>query len=629
MYDKITALYCRYSRDDGQESENASITHQKELLKEYAENNGYTNLRYYVDDGYTGTNFDRPDFQRMLDDIENGLISTVLVKDMSRFGRNYILVGKYVEIIFPTYHVNVIGVTDNYDSRKSNNDMFAFQNILSELYAADISKKVRAYVQNKGKNGGTVKTRPVYGYRIAPDTKDKWMIDENVADIVCMVFDKFVNEEWSEYKIAKYLREQKILTTWAYQGMQFNHHPYKWTPDLVRRMLGMQEYAGDTVNFKTEGISFKTKKRVKIPKENWLIFKNTHPAIIPRELFNKAQIRLNRERKPFFEKKREYDTFFRGKCRCSECNCHLLVYNIVNAGSVAYNCKNFTDYKVCRSHHVSEETLRNYFKDQIIRLQNALRNNSHEIEEKLGIADISDLQKCLNVVNARIEELNCYIRALFESKVKCEITQDDFAQMSATYSSERNQLQETANELVQKISHAQRNSKKMLHILDYIRNTDFSDMTQEISDTLIERVEVGLFVNRSITHYGEQQIIFYLYDIGAIENLVDTSYLSVRERIEEMIPNEIPKGKVHAEDIAESLGLTYNMMKLALHRENLQFRSILLDKKKEMFMMYLKQGLSAEEICKLIGVKSRENLNSFCWKNFGKSFKMLYKETKE
>ena len=201
--------------------------------------------------------------------------------------------------------------------------------------------------------------------------------------------------------------------------------------------------------------------------------------------------------------------------------------------------------------------------------------------------------------------------------------------MSATYSSERNQLQETANELVQKISHAQRNSKKMLHILDYIRNTDFSDMTQEISDKLIERVEVGLFVNRSITHYGEQQITFYLYDIGAIENLVDTNYLSIRERIEQIIPDEISKGKVRAEDIAKSLGLTYNMMKSALQRENLQFRTILLEKKKDMFMTYLKQGLSAEEICKLIGIDTKSNLYSFCWKNFNKSFRTLQTEVKE
>lgn len=211
MFDKITALYCRYSRDDGQEEENASITHQRKLLKEYAENNGYTNLRCYADDGYSGTNFNRPDFQRMLEDIENGLIGTVIVKDMSRFGRNYILVGQYVELVLPMYDVKVIGVTDHYDSTKENNDLFAFESIFAEMYAADISKKVTAYKRNKGTNGGVVKTRPVYGYKIAPDTKDEWIIDEKVAGIVYMIFDKFVNEEMTEYQIANYLRKHYYI----------------------------------------------------------------------------------------------------------------------------------------------------------------------------------------------------------------------------------------------------------------------------------------------------------------------------------------------------------------------------------------------------------------------------------
>lgn len=142
MYDKITALYCRYSHDDGQKEENASITHQKALLKEYAENNGYSNLRYYTDDGYTGTDFNRPNFQRMMEDVENGIVQTIFVKDMSRFGRNYILVGQYVELVLPQHHVRVIGVTDNYDSYDTENDLFAFESIFAEIYAADISKKV-------------------------------------------------------------------------------------------------------------------------------------------------------------------------------------------------------------------------------------------------------------------------------------------------------------------------------------------------------------------------------------------------------------------------------------------------------------------------------------------------------
>lgn len=290
MFNKITALYCRYSRDDGQEEENASITHQRELLKEYAENNGYTNLRCYADDGYSGTNFNRPDFQRMLEDIKNGLIGTVIVKDMSRFGRNYILVGQYVELVLPMYDVKVIGVTDHYNSTKENNDLFAFESIFAEMYAADISKKVTAYKRNKGMNGGVVKTRPVYGYKIAPDTKDEWIIDEKVAGIVYMIFDKFVNEEMTEYQIANYLRKHKVLTTSAYAGSKRCDPTriYAWSTSTITRMLGMAEYAGDTVNFKSRTVSFKTRQIERIPKDQWLVFHDTHEALVPRELFEKS-----------------------------------------------------------------------------------------------------------------------------------------------------------------------------------------------------------------------------------------------------------------------------------------------------------------------------------------------------
>ena len=164
MYDKITALYCRYSRDDGQETENASITHQKELLKEYAENNGYPNLRYYVDDGYTGTNFNRPDFQRMMENVENGIIETIVVKDMSRFGRNYILVGQYVEIDFPKYDVRFIAISDNVDSAKGMNDLLPINNLMNEWYSRDISKKIRSMVRQKGNSGQHITSKLPYGY---------------------------------------------------------------------------------------------------------------------------------------------------------------------------------------------------------------------------------------------------------------------------------------------------------------------------------------------------------------------------------------------------------------------------------------------------------------------------------
>ena len=195
---------------DGQETENASITHQKALLKEYAENNGYPNLRYYVDDGYTGTNFNRPDFQRMMEDVENGIIETIVVKDMSRFGRNYILVGQYVELVLPQHHVRVIGVTDNYDSYNTENDLLVFESIFAEMYAADISKKVTYAKHTLGMNGVKLKSRPLYGYKLVDGDHNRWEIDEESAKIVRMIFDMFLYQDMSINSIAKHLRTNKV-----------------------------------------------------------------------------------------------------------------------------------------------------------------------------------------------------------------------------------------------------------------------------------------------------------------------------------------------------------------------------------------------------------------------------------
>lgn len=630
MYDKITALYCRYSRDDGQEEENASITHQRELLKEYAENNGHTNLRYYADDGYSGTNFDRPDFQRMLEDIEKNLISTVIVKDMSRFGRNYILVGQYVELVLPMHGVKVIGVTDNYDSTQDNNDLFAFESIFAEMYAADISKKVITYKRNKGVNGGVVKTRPVYGYKIAPNTKDKWIVDEKVAGIVYMIFDKFVNEEMTEYQIATYLRKNKVLNTSAYIGSKQCDPTriYAWSSSTITRMLGMAEYAGDTVNFKSRTISFKTKQREKIPKDQWLVFRDTHEAIVPREMFEKAQIRLARPKKKFGERKYEYNTFFTKKCKCSECGGRMSVQVSKGYDGIAYNCQKYISFKTCKSHTVREMTLRNMFKDQVSTLQQALKTNPQEIEEKLGIYGLSGLQNEIESSNQRIADIDSYIQALFESKINGEITQADFINMSKRYSSEKIELQNKVNQLAKKLAIGMRNSTQLLDILAFIKETDFSEITEEICDKLIEKVIVGIYEKKGTVNYGKQSLRFKVYEIGFIDEFVDVSYQTFRERIEDVLrhryADQIVTKRPH--EVYEELGLTYYIMKKGLQRENINFNTIVIELRKKLIREYIKRGMSANEIFKVTGFASVNRFYSFCNEHLGMTYKELKKD---
>lgn len=630
MFNKITALYCRYSRDDGQEEENASITHQRELLKEYAENNGYTNLRCYADDGYSGTNFNRPDFQRMLEDIKNGLIGTVIVKDMSRFGRNYILVGQYVELVLPMYDVKVIGVTDHYNSTKENNDLFAFESIFAEMYAADISKKVTAYKRNKGMNGGVVKTRPVYGYKISPDTKDEWIIDEKVASIVYMIFDKFVNEEMTEYQIANYLRKHKVLTTSAYAGSKRCDPTriYAWSTSTITRMLGMAEYAGDTVNFKSRTVSFKTRQIERIPKDQWLVFHDTHEALVPRELFEKAQVRLARPKKEFDKRKYEYSTFFTRKCRCSECGGRMSIQVAKGYDGIAYNCQKHISFQTCKSHTVREMTLRNMFRDQITVLQQALLSKSKETEEKLGMYKLSDLQKEMDIASHRIAEINSYTQALFESKIRGEITQDDFLSLSKQYGDEKSNLQSQVNMLAGKAASGKKNISGITEILNFIRNTDFSEITEEKCSKLIERVIVGVYEKKGTVNYGKQSLRFRIYEIGYIDELVDVSYKTFRERTETVLLRRYADHMVtrYPHEVYEELGLTYNIMKAGLQRENTNFNTIVIELRKKLITEYIRQGMSADAIFRITGFSSVNVLYAFCHSHFGMTYKQLRKD---
>ena len=527
------------------------------------------------------------------------------------------------------YDVKVIGVTDHYDSTKENNDLFAFESIFAEMYAADISKKVTAYKRNKGMNGGVVKTRPVYGYKIAPGTKDEWIIDEKVAGIVYMIFDKFVNEEMTEYQIANYLRKHKVLTTSAYAGSKRCDPTriYAWSTSTITRMLGMAEYAGDTVNFKSRTVSFKTRQIERIPKDQWLVFHNTHEALVPRELFEKAQVRLARPKKEFDKRKYEYSTFFTRKCRCSECGGRMSIQVAKGYDGIAYNCQKHISFQTCKSHTVREMTLRNMFRDQITVLQQALLSKSKETEEKLGMYKLSDLQKEMDIASHRIAEINSYTQALFESKIRGEITQDDFLSLSKQYGDEKSNLQSLVNMLAEKLAIGKKNASGIVEILTFIQNTDFSEITEEICSKLIEQVIVGVYEKKGTVNYGKQLLRFQIYEIGFIDELVDVSYKTFRERIEAVLlrryADHIVTKRPH--EVYEELGLTYNIMKKGLQRENTNFNTIVIELRKKLITEYIRQGMSADEIFRITGFSSVNVLYAFCYNNFEVSYKHLRK----
>lgn len=270
----ITALYCRLSHDDGMEGDSNSVANQKKLLQKYAKENDFANTKFYVDDGYTGTNFNRPGFIQMIDDIEMGYITMVIVKDMSRLGRDYLQVGYYTDDYFPEKNVRFIAVNDCVDSADGDNELAPFRNVMNEMYARDISRKVRSSHRIRG-NAVEPLSQPPYGYMKSPDNPKFWIIDEEAAQIVRSVFKMCIEGKGNE-TIARILQENKVLVPMAYWqskgfgrgGKKTQSNPYKWCKTTIAKILAQQEYCGDVINFKTYSKNFKNKARIPNPKES-------------------------------------------------------------------------------------------------------------------------------------------------------------------------------------------------------------------------------------------------------------------------------------------------------------------------------------------------------------------------
>ncbi|MEO3156398.1 recombinase family protein, partial [Ruminococcus bicirculans (ex Wegman et al. 2014)] len=276
MTDKITALYCRLSQDDMLQGESNSITNQKAILKKYAEDNGFSNPVFYVDDGVSGTTWEREGFKAMLADIEEGKVGTVITKDLSRLGRDYLKTGEYIEIIFPDHDVRYIAINDGVDTLKSENELMAFKNIFNDWYARDTSKKIRAVFKAKGQSGKHL-SNPIYGYKHSETDKNLWVIDDEAAEVVRKIFHLCI-DGYGPTQIARILTEQGIPTPTAYalsQGRDNGHKNaklHRWGNETIAHILEKAEYCGHTVNFRTHVKSYKNKKRVDNPKEDWLIF---------------------------------------------------------------------------------------------------------------------------------------------------------------------------------------------------------------------------------------------------------------------------------------------------------------------------------------------------------------------
>ena len=325
----ITALYCRLSRDDGTDNDSNSIVNQKKLLQKYAKEHGFSNTRSYVDDGYTGTNFNRPGFQKLLEDIEMGYVSVIIVKDMSRLGRDYLQVGYYTDTYFPDRNIRFIAINDCVDSADGENELAPFRNVMNEMYARDISRKVRSSHRLRGNAGEPLSQSP-YGYLKSPENKKKWIIDPEAAQVVQDIFRMCLEGKGNE-TIARILQESEVLVPMAYWqskglkkgGKKTQLNPYKWNKSTVQKILAQQEYCGDIINFKTYSKNFKNKTRLLNPEESWKVFKDVHEHIIDRNTFETVQKMNGKAKRRAPNPKHAEKNMFCGLLDCSDCGSPL------------------------------------------------------------------------------------------------------------------------------------------------------------------------------------------------------------------------------------------------------------------------------------------------------------------
>ena len=414
MTNYIAGIYCRLSKDDERQGESLSIGTQKAILKDFCERSGYEVYDYYIDDGFSGTNFERPGFQRLLSDIDDGAINMVITKDLSRLGRDYIMTGYYSEIYFPDHGIRYIALNDNFDSNNVENDIAPFKNILNDMYARDISRKIKAAKRQRAKEGLFISSQAPYGYKQKEDSKNQLVIDEGASDVVRMIF-SLASQGHGTVSIAKELRLRQIPTPGAYKYLHgdtrfikyLGNNPdshFAWNSTTVRTILKNPVYVGDLISLKTESTNYKTKQRRQIPIDEQIIRHGTHEAIVSSEDFEKVQKLISYHQCPA---RLHRDNIFRGLLYCSECGHPLSIAHrkLKYIEDDCYRCTyHFTHPEKCKQTHIIyHQALSEYVLGEIHALAKAMRRRNVQ-SAITNYADIKELTPdILNSVISRIE----------------------------------------------------------------------------------------------------------------------------------------------------------------------------------------------------------------------------------
>lgn len=504
--EKITALYCRLSRDDELQGDSNSIKNQKAILQKYADDNGFTHTAFFVDDGYSGTNFDRPDWQRLMGLVDEGQVGTIIVKDMSRLGRDYLKVGMYTEMVFPNADVRFIAINNGVDSaNQAENDMTPFINIFNEFYAKDTSRKIRAVFKAKGQAGKPLCTNPPYGYVKDPEDKNHWIVDEEAARNVKEVF-RLCVQGYGVSQIANEMSKRHVLNPTAYakaNGRNISDNrslidDYTWQDSTISYMLSRPEYLGHTVNFKTYRKSYKQKKQLKNDPSEWQIFEHTHNAIVDQETYDIVQrIRDGRRRRtPMGEM-----PILSGMLFCADCGAKL--YQVRHRGwehdKEHFVCATYRKVKGgCSSHQIRNVVVENLILEGIhsmIKLVSEHEDEFVEMVTKKKRAEfdhsIRDGKRELEQAQTRIRKLDEIIQHLYEDNLEGKISDERFKRLTETYEAEQKTLESRVIELQSIIASDQEATVNVDRFINVVkRYTDVRELNAEIIREFVERIEV-------------------------------------------------------------------------------------------------------------------------------------------
>ena len=527
----VTAfLYERLSRDDNLEGESYSIGNQKKLLAKVAKEKGYTNLVHFLDDGISGVTMDRPGFVEMICQLEQGKAAAVFVKDLSRLGRNYIEVGRLTEEFFPDHDIRLVAVSDNIDTAEGENELAPIRNLFNEWYARDISKKRRISNKIKG-NAGEPMGQPPYGYIKDPNDSKHWIVDDEAAQVVRRVYSMTL-EGFGTEQIAAQLEKDDVLTPRAYwltkgikrPGKGKQQPPTKWNSSTITKILSLQEYCGDILNFKTYSKSYKNKKRIDNDRENWVVFQDVHEAIIERAMYEQVQQKRGKIRKR--RTNNGEHNMFSGLLVCADCGSNLhFHFNQGNPEIKYFNCSNYKGNRgTCTStHYVRVDFLEEVVLGEIRRLTKfaslyedefvkAVIGHSQQAEQ----TDRKLKEKELRTLLARDEELDGLFERIYEDNVSGKLSDDRFAKMSRRYEDEQKELAEKIKKLRSEIEKQSSRSMTTDMFIGLVRKyTRARKLTPRMLNELIEKIEV--FNAEKIDGVWEQRLRIHYNCVGTIE----------------------------------------------------------------------------------------------------------------